>query len=123
MNRSLTLDDIPNNLLAEYGLQRGGATVPSYRCTNPQAILVPIAEITAPVRKLNECTLRCLLRGIHDGDDIPPIVIFREPGAPTAQLLDGLHRWRISLTLGFASIPATQPSRDDAELCYRYRRI
>jgi hypothetical protein len=121
--RSLTLDEIPAELLTEYGLHRGCATAPSYRCTDPQSILVPVAEITAGVRKLNADALRSLLRGVRDGHDLPPVVVFREPGAAAAALLDGLHRLRISVALGFVSIPATQPSRDDAELVYRYRRI
>jgi hypothetical protein len=37
-------------------------------------------------------------------------VIFREPEAATATLLDGLHRYRLSLALGFTLIPAIQPS-------------
>jgi len=37
----------------------------------PRAMLVPVAEITAPVRKLNPDALRSLLRGVRDGDDLP----------------------------------------------------
>jgi hypothetical protein len=121
LNRPLTLDHIPDALLVEYGLHRGSAYAVSYRCTDPQSILVPVADITAPVRKLNADALRRLLRGVRDGDDLPPVVVFREPGAATAALLDGLHRLRVSLALGFVSIPATQPSRDDAELAYHYQ--
>jgi hypothetical protein len=120
MTRPLTLDGIPDELFAEYGLRRRGAVAPSYRCTHPQAVLVPVAEITAPVRKMNPDELRSLLRGVRDGADLPPVVVFREPGALTTALLDGLHRYRVSLALGFSSIPATQPSREDAELVYRY---
>lgn len=122
LNRPLTLDDISDELLAEYGLHRGSTTTLNYRCTNPQSLLVPVAEIMAPVRKLNEDALSSLLRGVRDGDDLPPIVVYREPGAARAMLLDGLHRLRVSLALGFVSIPATQPSREDAELGYCYRR-
>jgi hypothetical protein len=68
------------------------------------------------VRKLNSDALRSLLRGVRAGDDLPPGIVFREPGAVKAALLDGLHRFRVSAALGFASIPATQTSREDAEL-------
>jgi hypothetical protein len=34
------------------------------------------------------------------------VVVFREPGAVTAALIDGLHRYRVSAALGFPSIPA-----------------
>lgn len=122
MNRRLlTLDGVPDDLLAECGLVRGGASTVSYCCTDPSAVLVPIVEITGPEhRKLNEDAVRSLLQGIRDGAVLPPVVVFREPGAPTAALLDGLHRWRISLALGFLAIPAMQPTRDAADLGYGY---
>ena len=119
--RPLTLDDVPDKLLAEYGLRRGAATGPSYRCTDPAGALVPLIEVIGPThRKLNEEALRSLLRGVRDGADLPPIIVFREPGAAVATLLDGLHRVRLSLAVGFAVIPTTQTSREDAELVYRY---
>jgi hypothetical protein len=61
-----------------------------------------------------------LLTGIRDGAALPPVVVFREPRAPTAVLLDGLHQYRLALALGFTFIAAIQPSRDDAELMYKY---
>jgi ParB-like chromosome segregation protein Spo0J len=91
MDRPLTLEHIPDELLAEYGQRRRGA-------------------------------IRDLLRGIRDDVPIQPVVVFREPGAGTAMLLDGLHRLRLSQALGFVAIPTTQPSREDAELRYRYAR-
>jgi hypothetical protein len=84
---------------------------------------VPVPEITAPVRKLNPDAVRSLLQGVRDGADLPPIVVFRESGAATATLLDGRHRLSVSLALGFVSIPAMQPSREDAELVYCYERV
>lgn len=116
----MTLDDVSDELLAEYGLPGGGATAASYRCSDQTALLVPLAEVIGPRRMLNVDAVRSLLRGVRDGVELPPIVVFREPGAATAALLDGLHRWRVSLALGFLAIPATQPSRDDAELVYCY---
>jgi hypothetical protein len=107
----LTLDEVPDDLFAEYGLRRRGAVAPSYRCSDALAILVPVAEITAPVRKLNPDALRSLLRGIRERAYLPPIVVFRDTDAVTAALLDGLHRYRVSLALGFQSIPAIQPIR------------
>jgi hypothetical protein len=84
--------------------------------THPRAVLVPVAEFTVPVRKLNPDALRSMERGVRDGWGVlPPVVVFREPGARTAALLDGLPRYRVSAALGFASIPATQSSREDAD--------
>ena len=119
----LTLDNVPDDLLTEYERWRGAADAASYLCTDPLAALVPIAEITTPVRKLNTDVLRSLLRGIRDGDCLPAVVVFREPGAVTAALLDGLHRYWVSVALNFALIPAKQPSREDAELVYCYQPV
>jgi excisionase family DNA binding protein len=119
--RPLTLDDVPDELLAECGLRRGGMTASSYRCTDPAAVLVPVAEITGPMqRKLNEDALRSLLRAVRDRVPLPPVVVFREPGAATTMLLDGLHRWKVSTALGFNMIPCMLTTREDAELLYRY---
>jgi hypothetical protein len=48
-----------------------GVMAPSYRCTHPQAVSVPVAAITAPVRKMNSDALRSLLRGVRDGAELP----------------------------------------------------
>jgi hypothetical protein len=118
--RSLTLHDVPDDLLAEVGLARGGATTVSYSCTDAAAFLTTLGELVGPIRMLNREALVSILCGIRDGTALPPVVVFREPGATKATLLDGLHRWRASSALGFSAIPCTQPSRDDAKLCYRY---
>jgi hypothetical protein len=47
MNRPLTLEHIPIDLLAEYGLRPGGATRPSYRSSDPNAVLVSLSEVEA----------------------------------------------------------------------------
>jgi hypothetical protein len=84
LNRPLMLDNVPDELLAESGLRRGGATARRL------------------VFRLSWCS-GSLTRA-------------------TAVLLDGLHRWRMSLALGFVAIPATQPRREAAELGYGYVR-
>jgi hypothetical protein len=48
---------------------------------------------------------------------VPPVVLFREPGAVTAALLDGLHRYRVSLSLGFASIPGDSTESGGCGAC------
>jgi hypothetical protein len=76
--RALTLSDVPDSLLAEYGFHRGGAPAVSYTCSEPAAVLVPIGEVSGPDgRKLNEESVRSLLRGIRDGAELPPIVVCR----------------------------------------------
>jgi hypothetical protein len=76
-----------------------------------------LAEVEAgEARNLNEQALRDLLRGIRDDALIPPVVVFRELGAATARLLDGMHRWRLSQALGYIAIPTIQRGREDAEI-------
>ena len=109
--------------LAELGLAGDSASTSHYSCSDSPALLTPLAEVVGPAdRKLNREALISILTAIRDDVPLPPVVVFREPGASTATLLDGVHRWRASLALGFSSIPCTQPSREDAELCYRYAR-
>jgi hypothetical protein len=114
--RALTLSDVPDSLLAEYGFHRGGAPAMSYTCSEPAAVLVPIGEVSGPDgRKLNEEWVRSLLRGIRDGAELPPIVVVRHPGAPRAQLVNGAHRLHVSAALRFPMIPCLHLSRDEAD--------
>jgi len=68
-----------------------------------------------PDRKLNEEALRDLLSGIRDGKALPPILVFRKPGAELARLVDGTHRWRVAAALGFSMIPCLLLTRDEAD--------
>jgi len=115
--RALTLDGVPDSLLAEYGFRRGAVTAVSYHCADKQAALVPTAEVVAkrPDRKLNEQTVRDILCAIRDGTALPPIIVFRPPGVRCARLVDGTHRWRVSVALGFPMIPCLLLNRDEAD--------
>jgi RHS repeat-associated protein len=96
--RILTLDDVTDNLLAEYGLTRGAASSASYHCAEPTAVLLPIAKVIGPVRrKLNRDVLASILNGFRHGHSIPPVEVFYEPETDELVLLDGMHRWRASL--------------------------
>jgi hypothetical protein len=121
MTRLLTLDGVPDSLLAEYGFTRGTAGVASYPCTDPSATLLPLTELIVPVgRRLNTEAVRDLLAVLRDGAALEPVPVFREPGAAQATLLDGLHRWHVSRALGFPSIPCTLLSREEAKDGFRY---
>jgi hypothetical protein len=86
--RLLTLDSVPDDLLAECGLHRGGATEPSYRCSDPAAVLVPLAEVTGPFnRKLNREALASILQGFRICSDFEPVIAFRELSPPQVHLL------------------------------------
>src|SRR5271155_700837 len=44
----LTLEDVPDDLLVECRLTRGGATGKSYRCPDKEAVLIPTVEVQGP---------------------------------------------------------------------------
>jgi ParB-like chromosome segregation protein Spo0J len=106
---------VSDKLLTEYGFLSGAPPGLSYRCTCVQARLEPLVEISGPAgRKLNEAALRSLLAGMRDGVDLPPVVVYRQPGRGTATLIHGTHRWRISLAVGFPYIPCMHLTADEA---------
>ena len=91
----------------------------SYFYTHTKAILTPTVQIVMQPGILNLGRAAQLSREIRDGDDLPPVVVFREPKTAVATLLDGSF-WRICLALGYPSMSTWQPTRADAELTYRY---
>jgi hypothetical protein len=114
--RPLTLTEVPDELLDECGLRRGGAATPSYHCADAAAVLVSITEVIGPMhRKLNREALASILRGFRDRSDIAPVIAFREVNPPGIHLLHGAHRWRASLAFGFTAIPAILVTRTEAE--------
>ena len=120
MTRLLSLDGVPDSLLAKYGFTRGAASGSSYPCTDPTATMVPLLDLIVPGRKLNKEAVCDLLALLRDGAALDPVSVFCEPAATQATLLGGLHRWHVSKALGFYAIPCTYLSREDAELGYRY---
>jgi hypothetical protein len=104
--RPLTLDDVPDELLAEVGLSRGCAPGASYRCSDPGAFLVPLAEVVGPARKLNREALRSFLCAVRDGIARPPVVVFREPGAAPRRCSTGCIGGGRPRRLGSARSPA-----------------
>jgi ParB-like nuclease domain len=124
--RVLTLDDVPDELLAECGLIRGGAAAESYRCNDKLAVLIPTTEVIGPSarRKLNRDTLANILNGFRQGHAIQPVEVFYETATQPHQfvLLDGFHRWRASLAYGFRELPCLLMERDWAEVCRGYVR-
>jgi hypothetical protein len=119
--RPLSLRAISEAMLAEYGLKPGGAD--SYRCDDLTARPFWISNVLAPQgRGLNEEAVRSLLRGVRDRAALPPVVVVAEGVAELVTLLDGLHRYQVSIALGFRSISCVQVSADEAVDGYGYRR-
>ena len=102
-------------MLADYGQRAGGTTAVSYRCNDQNVVLELLAEIRGPAQRLlNEASLRYHLGLIRDRLSIEPVWVYRALGAPTATLVDGVHRWRLSLALGYAKIPCRHLTKDEA---------
>ncbi len=110
--RELTLEDVPEEMV------RGIPAAVSYGCAAQDAELIPLSDIRGPSRKLNAEALEHLIRRIRDHADIDPATIFHN--GKVANLLDGMHRWRLSIACGFTHLPCRRVSREDAELLYRY---
>ena len=113
--RPLTLDSVPEELLAEVGVVRGSAKQINFRCTDNQAVLIPLADIDySRSRKLNRDVLTCLLKGMRDHSDFVAVIVVRKPGTNRFVLLDGMHRVRASDAMGFISIPCKIVSLEEA---------
>lgn len=119
---SAALYAIPDELLVECGLVRGSATARSYRCSDPQALYLPLSSMIVPQgRMLDTAKLKQILCGFRDGDDIAPVEAFYEQDKRVFHLLDGAHRWRASLAYGYVQIPCELKTLDFAQVARGYR--
>ena len=110
---------MPSGLLAEYGLTTDAGQRQSYRCDDSTARLVSIRDILAPMgRGLNEDVVRQLLSGIKSAVSIPPVIVVPEGFKQQVALLDGLHRFRVSLALGYPIVPCQYISLERAKDVY-----
>jgi len=82
----------------------------SFRCADSGAVLIPVTEIAPPHgRKLNEESLRNVLRGIANDSIFPePALVFRPSGQTTAHLTHGMHRFRAAQALGLRCLPCIE---------------
>jgi hypothetical protein len=118
--RPLTLSAVPPEFIAEFALQH--LAQPSFRCDDPDIVLMPIGRVLAPERRmLNIDAVRSLLSGISSGASIPAVVVVREVDDQVT-LLDGMHRYMVSSDLGFRFIPCLIISEEDAAVRYSYWR-
>jgi hypothetical protein len=118
------LYEVPAALFAEFGLRLGGATKRCYRCDDEGAVLVPVKQIRGPIigpgkRGLDEQRLRSILSGIALDVAMPAVPVYPEPDGDTV-LLDGAHRFAVSLAYGFRELPCQPLTRDQAEGSYGY---
>ncbi len=45
---AIAIYEIPDSMLAEYGFKRGAATSSTYRCDEPNNVLIPLGELRVP---------------------------------------------------------------------------
>ena len=119
------LYSVPSEVFLEAGLRPGGATSSAYRCDDAGAVLIRLVDIRGPQigpgrRGYDPERLRSLVAAIARGTSLPPVPVFRESSDVRAVLLDGAHRFAVSIAYGCVEIPCELVARDEAELRYRY---
>jgi hypothetical protein len=106
---------VPPEWIRDAGLHGFEPSTPGYRCDDEHQ-LVAIADI-APIERNEGVTLDTngfgrdrmmrILFGVHDGDSMPPILIWpAESGSWRFELRCGFHRYYASRTLKFSHVPA-----------------
>jgi ParB-like chromosome segregation protein Spo0J len=79
--------------------------------------------LTPRIRLLSykvEEKLRPILAAIAAGNVLPPVPVYIEPADGRWVLLDGAHRFGVSIACGFPEIPCCLVTRAEADEFYRY---
>jgi hypothetical protein len=118
--------EIPDDWLAEAGMDRFTRAAPAYRSTSG-ATLVALREIEPPYVKLatpkdwhgfERTRLIAVLKAFVSGDEIAPVALmdlpsaafvvpaFVLPGPYAYQVKNGFHRFYASIAAGFECLPA-----------------
>lgn len=93
------LREVPDALLAEYGLQPGRAAEPAWRCDEAGIELMPAAALRGPTtRGLDLERVRRLLSGVATGVPLRAVPVFHEPGGFV--VLVGMHRVAVARAQG-----------------------
>jgi hypothetical protein len=105
---------IPSHWMAEAGMQSFVPKTQSFRC-DEQHVLMAVVDIETPHRRegvtldangFGRERMLYILRGIRDGDPLPPIEVeIADPGQRPYRLRGGFHRFYASLTCRFSHIP------------------
>jgi len=119
--------EIPDDWLAEAGINGLRASAPAYRSA-AGATQVPLREIEPPYRKLaiakdwhgfERARLISILKDFVSGAEIAPVALlelpsaafvvpaFVLPGPYAYQVRNGFHRFYASIAAGFECLPAT----------------
>ena len=116
---------VPTELFTAVGLRPGGAVGRSFRCEHADVAFVPIAQIRGPTiapgkRGLDRDRLSSIISGIAGGVALPPVPVCWEAEGSKAVLLDGAHRFAVSIAYGFCEIPSLILSIEEARDGYNY---
>jgi hypothetical protein len=110
--RPLTLAAVPPELIAEFGLQH--VTLASYRCHDARSALEPIGRVRVQQpRMLNIDALKRILGWIRSDSPMEAVAVVREAN-DRLTLMAGMHRYQVSIAIGFRFIPCLIVSADEA---------
>jgi hypothetical protein len=110
--RPLTLAAVSPELIAEFGLQH--VSLASYRCHDARSTLEPIGRVRIQQpRMLNIDALKRILGWIRSNVPLEPVTVVREANDQLT-LLAGMHRYQVSIAMGFRFIPCLTVSADEA---------
>jgi hypothetical protein len=111
--------EIPDAMLAEFGLTRGAVPAATYHCEELGVVSVPLNELRVPGgRAVDPTRLRRVLSAIVAHEPLPALPVYREPTAVV--VLDGMHRYPAARALGLRALPCRELSLDDARDFYCY---
>jgi ParB-like chromosome segregation protein Spo0J len=117
----VAIEDAFKDLVGEAGLAWYVQPQQSY-VHSPGLQLLALTEIQPPAERtvFDRERARCILDGIKESSQIPPVEVERYPESVAAprpyRLHNGFHRYHLSLALGFTHIPVVERPYFDYEL-------
>src|SRR5258708_32600434 len=107
------IDEIPDSMLAEYHLERGGARFSAYRYHAPNRVLIPLGELRLPTgRALDPARLRRILEAVAARDPLPAVPVFCE--GPPAGGLDLIRRVAVAAAPSFVCLACAELTLGDS---------
>lgn len=105
--------DIPDQWWEASGMQGYSPNAVHYRTTPAWPTVIAIRALEPPVRDggvvwfRDQETVVQILHAMRDGDELPPIMVWSREKTASARykVRDGLHRFYLSVALGFTRIP------------------
>lgn len=104
--------DVPDEWWAATPHTNGVPNARHY-CTGGDSVVVPIADVEPPLRDGSKIWFRDqdsvvqILNGMRSGEELPPIRVWSRERTNSSRYIvrDGLHRFYLSIAVGFTAIP------------------